>query len=407
MNPNLSANTVTAKNSTPKAKSFFFTTCPGYPGKSDRLLSMDKRAAALAVFCIPVLCASEFTPHTIASDLKGGYQVVAADINHDGKIDLIAVASGQTELVWYENPSWQRHVIAGNLKGMINAAYWNDRIALASEFANDAKRSIGIVSVFTPNGDPRQPWNIKEVDRLTTSHRLRWADIDGSGKKILVNAPLTGAQAEAPDYRGHVPLVFYRPGEWKRETIGDANEGVQHGVFLVDWDGQGRDSILTASFSGIDLYQFQKNDEWKRTEITKGRAAAWPKCGSSDITVGKLGKERFLAAIEPWHGNELAVYGHTQHGWTRTMIDDSLAQGHTIVTADLDGDGRDEIVAGFRASGGSVLIYKADAKGVWSKTVLDDAIPANACAAADLNGDGRPDLACIGGALLKWYENGR
>jgi hypothetical protein len=368
---------------------------------------MNKRAAALAVFFIPLLGAAEFTPQIVANDLKGGYQVVAADINHDGKIDLIAVASGQSELVWYENPSWQRHVIAGNLKGMINAAYWNGQIALASEFANEAKRSVGIVSVLTPNGDPRQPWNIKEVDRLTTSHRLRWADIDGTGKKVLINAPLTGAQAEAPDYRGHVPLVFYRPGEWKRETIGDANEGVQHGIFPIDWDGQGRDSILTASFSGIDLYQFQKNGEWKRTEINKGRPAPWPKCGSSDVTVGQLGKERFLAAIEPWHGNEVAVYNYREHGWTRTMIDDSLAQGHTIVTADLDGDGRDEIVAGFRASGGSVLIYKADAKGVWSRTVLDNALPANACAAADLNGDGRPDLACIGGALLKWYQNGR
>ena len=200
---------------------------------------MDKRAAALAVFFIPVLCAAELTPNTQSrSDLKGGYQVVAADVNHDGKIDLIAVASGQTELVWYENPSWQRHVIAGNLKHMINAAYWNDQIVLASEFANEAKRSIGIVSVLTPNGDPGSPGISQEVDRLTTSHRLRWADIDGSGKKILINAPLTGAQAEAPDYRGHVPLVFYRPGEWKRETIGDANEGVQHGLFIVDWDGQ-------------------------------------------------------------------------------------------------------------------------------------------------------------------------
>jgi hypothetical protein len=54
-----------------------------------------------------------------------------------------------------------------------------------------------------------------------------------------------------------------------------------------------------------------------------------------------------------------------------------------------------------------VLVYRADAQGAWSKMVLDDGIAANACAVADLNRDGRPDLACIGGALLKWYENVR
>ncbi len=352
-----------------------------------------------------LLSAAQFSQHTVANDLKGGYQLVAADVNHDGKIDLIAVASGQTDLVWYENPSWQRHVIATNLKGMINAAYWDDRIALASGFSNVAKKSLGIVSILVPNGDPREPWKVKEIDRLPTSHRLRWADIDGHGKKVLVNAPLTGTNAEAPDYLDHVPLVFYRPEDWKRELISDANEGVQHGIFVIDWDGRGRDSLLTASFSGIDLYQLGENGQWKRTEITKGRPAACPKCGSSDVTVGEVGNERFLAAIEPWHGNEVAIYRHGQQGWNRTMIDDSLVEGHTIVAANFDGGGRDDVVAGFRGKGGSVLLYKPDSKGSWSKTVLDDAIPANACAVADLNGDGRPDLACIGGSVLKWYEN--
>ena len=89
-----------------------------------------------------------------------------------------------------------------------------------------------------------------EIDRLTTSHRLRWADIYGNGKKVLINAPLTGPHAEAPDYRDHTPLVFYRPGEWKRELIGDENEGVVHGIYVIDWDGDGRDEILTASFRG-------------------------------------------------------------------------------------------------------------------------------------------------------------
>ena len=353
-----------------------------------------------------------FTEHTIASDLKGGYQVVVADINHDGKPDLVAVASGMTELVWYENPTWERHVIAGAQARMINVAVWDTdgdgipEIVLASEFANEASKSIGIVSVLHHNGDPRQPWKVKEIDRIPTSHRLRWADIAGDGKKVLVNAPLTGAKAAAPDYRDQAPLVYYRPGEWKRETIPSANEGVQHGIFVVDWDGNGRDGLLTASFSGIDLYRYGKNGMWTRTEISKGDPGVWPKLGSSDVAVGTVQKERFLAAIEPWHGNEVAVYRREGAGWKRTVIDDSLTDGHTIVLADLDGDGNDEIIAGFRQGAKSVFLYRLDASGKWRKEVLDKGgMPAASCAVADLNGDGRPDVVCIGAAVLKWYEN--
>ncbi len=355
--------------------------------------------------------AAQFLEHTLATDLKGGYQVVVADINHDGKPDIVALASGMTELVWFENPTWERHVIAGGLSRMINLAAWDydgdgiPEIVLASEFANEASKSIGIVSVLHHNGDPRKPWTVKEIDRVTTSHRLRWADISGDGKKVLVNAPLTGAKAAAPDYRDRVPLLFYRPGDWKRETIDSANEGVQHGIFVIDWDGNGREDILTASFSGIDLYRYSADGKWSRTEISKGDPAAWPKSGSSDVAVGKLGNTRFLAAIEPWHGNQVAIYRQVGTAWKRTVIDDSLTDGHTIIAADLDGDGRDEIIAGFRQGAKSVFLYRSDAAGKWSKEVLDGAMPAASCAAADLNGDGRPDIVCIGAAALKWYEN--
>jgi hypothetical protein len=359
--------------------------------------------ALLVLF--PVLSVGRFSEHVIANDLKGGYQVVAADLNGDGKMDVIALASGQPDLVWYENPTWQRHAIAANMHAMINLAYWDGQIALASNFSMEAKKSIGSVAILTPNGDPRALWNSKIIDHLTTSHRLRWADIYGNGHKVLINAPLTGVHAEPPEYRDHVPLVFYRPGEWKQEVISHANEGIQHGLFITDWGGGGRDAILTGSFSGIDLFQLEADGNWTRTEIARGDPDPCPKCGTSDIAVGRLGHEKFLATIEPWHGNELAVYRRERGQWKRTVIYNSLVQGHTIVAADLDGDGRDEIIAGYRGNGGSVLIYKADPRGSWSKTILDSKIPANACAVADLNGDARPDLVCIGGSLLKWYEN--
>ena len=52
-----------------------------------------------------------FYPHVVASGLRGGYQVVATDMNKDGKVDLIGIGSQNPELIWYENPYWTPHVI--------------------------------------------------------------------------------------------------------------------------------------------------------------------------------------------------------------------------------------------------------------------------------------------------------
>jgi hypothetical protein len=367
---------------------------------------------------LPLVAAppARFAAHTIATGLTGGYQVVVADLNHDGRPDVIALASGLPELVWYENPTWERHVIVGNQAHMINCSVVGadsegiPEIVLATGFSNQPKESAGVVSVLRHNGDPRNLWTSTEIDRIPASHRLRTADIDGSGKRVVVNAALAAADAEPPDFRGNAPLVFYRPGEWKRQPITPQNSGLVHGIYVIDWDGDGRDEILTAGFEGIHLFKLGKDGQWTRTEIAKGDSAPWPKSGSSDVAVGKLGKERFLAAIEPWHGNQVAVYRRSGAAWQRVVIDSSLVDGHTIQTADLNGDGNDEVIAGYRGQGHSVYIYYAeDAAGTrWSKHVLDQGgMGAAACAVADLNGDGRPDIACIGtaGANLKWYEN--
>jgi hypothetical protein len=364
---------------------------------------------------------AEFAEHLIAVDLKGGYQVVIADLNNDGKPDIIALASGMKELVWYENPGWTRHVLAGEFNHMINLAAWDTdgdgipEIVLAHEFANQAKNSIGILSLLTHGADPREPWKATEIDRIPTSHRLRWADIYGNGKKVLVDAPLTGLKAEAPEYRGKTPLVFYKPGAWIRETIPEQNEGVEHGIYITDWDGNGREAIFTASFIGIHLFRLGKDGVWTRRELAKGDPAPWPKGGSSDVAAGWLGskpaKTRLLAAIEPWHGNEVSVYREDKkHTWQRQVIDDTLDQGHTILMADLNGDGTDEIIAGYRGKGRSVNIYYANSsKGErWINHPLDSGgMAASNCAVADLNADGRPDIVCIGSATanLKWYEN--
>ncbi len=321
-----------------------------------------------------------FQSQTIASDLRGGYQVVVADLNHDGKPDLIALASGMEELVWYENPTWTRHVLASGLKRIINCVVIGDDIVVAQGFENEASKSTGIVSVISKDGQ------VREIDRLPTSHRLRVIEING--KTVVLNAPLTGAAASGPDYKDTAPLVYYVPGEWKRITIPSSNFGVQHGIFV---DGR---SFLTASFSGIHRFEL-KHGKWTRTEIAKGDPAPCPKCGTSDIVVLH---DRSIAAIEPWHGNQIVVYSQGK----RKVIDDTLNDTHAIVAADLDGDGIDELIVAQRGAPGRVIVYH-DGK----RNIVDEGISAAACVAADLNADRRIDLACIGSSThnLKIYWN--
>jgi hypothetical protein len=353
--------------------------------------------------------AAKFQAHEVATGLRGGYQVVIADINQDGKPDLVTVASNLTEVAWFENPGWQKHVIVSDIRQPINLAVVKaDKngvvIALATDFSPNAKQSAGTVMILESTGDVTQPFKRTDIDKLPTSHRMRM--LNG----LVVDAPLTDAEAVAPDYRGKTPLVFYKPGEWKRQLITDADDGVVHCIYPVDWDGDGKQQLLTASFQGVFLIRQLKDGKWERTKLAAGSPDPWPKSGASDVAVGKLGKERFLATIEPWHGNIVAVYTKEGAEWKRNVIDSTLVDGHVMLTADLDANGRDVIIAGYRR-GTNVNLYRFNGK-EWVKSLLDESsggtgMAAAGCAVGDLNGDGRPDIACIGTstANLKWYEN--
>lgn len=353
----------------------------------------------------------KFEPHTIATGLTGGYHVVVADMNKDGKPDIIALADGLSELVWYENPGWQRHVIVSGRSNMINLAAADvdgdgiPELLLSDGFDMNPASSVGNVWLLHHKGDPREPWDMRLIDQLPTAHRLRVAHMGPDGEVAFINAPLAGLKSVAPDYRDTLQLVLYRPGAWKREIVNGDLRGVLHGIFITDWDGDGRDDILTASFEGIHLLR-NTGKGWSSSEIQKGNPSPWPKCGSSDVTVVLTKQGRQLAAIEPWHGNHVAVYREQQGKWLRTIIDSSLEDGHTILAADFAGDGQQQVVAGFR-KGHSLALYRSDEKGEWKRQVIDDHIAAAGCASADINGDGRPDLVCIGSATanLVWYQN--
>jgi len=357
-----------------------------------------------------------FREHVITGELKYGYQLAAADLNKDGKKDLIAVDERATELVWFENrhPAWERHVLADNVPRQINADCWDTdadgipEVVLAYHFETDPNKSVGNVVFLKSGQDVRQPWTAKEIDRVPTAHRVRWIDPEGNGKKLLLVAPMVGVRFP-PAYEDPVPIYLYRPGEWKRETLSAEPRGVLHAIVPVSWDGGARQQLLTACYLGLHRFEYS-GGKWVATPISKGDPRPWPESGSSEVRLGHLGESRFLAAIEPWHGNQLVVYLPEAAAWRRLVLDDKMNNGHALAVADLNGDNCDEVVCGFRGKGCKLSIYQAsDPRGErWQSTVLDEGgVAAADCVVGDFTGDGRPDIVSIGASTrnLKLYEN--
>jgi hypothetical protein len=372
----------------------------GYAGDA---MPKPRAIAPALLFLIPCLLALQaasppaFRTSTVASGLAMGYQLVAADLNRDGRPDLIVIDERGTELAWYENPTWERHVLIRDVPRTINLDVYDTdgdgipEIAMGFHFETDPARSIGNVLILHSGPDPRQPWTAREIDRVPTVHRIRWIDLKGDGRKVLLVAPMIGATARAPDYAANVPVYLYRPGEWKRTVYTELPRGILHSIHPVRWQGRG-EQLMTADFLGIRIFL-----PGGPVTLATGDPRPCPQCGSSEIKMGRLGRRRFIAAIEPWHGNQVVVYTGSGRRWTRHVLEDAMLNGHALAVGDLDGDGRDEIVAGFRGKGFQLYLFTAaDAKGErWTRHVLDPGgIAAADCKIAPYAG--RPAVACSG-----------
>jgi len=369
----------------------------------------------------------EFVPHDIDANFRGGYSVAVADFNKDGKPDVIANSLQVQELAWYENPTWERHVIVGGTQQIVNEAMADvdgdgiPEIAFQSSFAMQAANSAGVNWFAKAKGDPRQPWEVRKIDEFPTSHHVAWADLDGDGKKELLNAPLIGEKSLAPTYDQDTASVFwYSPKDWKRHTVTTDIPGIIHRVRPVAWDPGRREQFLVASFEGIALYRPSGSGDAMKFEkqlLSPGHVEKAPRLGASDVRVGKSDGKRFLGSVEPWHGNEVVVYTDNHGKWERRVIFDKVSSGHEIAVVDLNGDGRDDLVANDNGRvteqrpdatpGVHVFFAPADpATGEWQYRRIETKAAMNGCVAADINGDRRMDLVCTGaGGVIRWFEN--
>src|SRR6266851_7552142 len=143
--------------------------------------------------------ATTFRAQEIQRDFGVVYAVLVADINGDGKPDVVAI--NPTQVVWYENPSWEKHVILDGVSKKDNVAI------AAADIDGDGKVDLALGADWQPTNttgggtiqwigrdpaNPAAPWQLTPIATEPTVHRMRWGDVDGDGKPELVVMPLHG-----------------------------------------------------------------------------------------------------------------------------------------------------------------------------------------------------------------------
>jgi hypothetical protein len=372
--------------------------------------------------------AIDFERIVIDDKFPGAYQVEVADVNGDGKPDVVAVGGGTC--AWYENPSWKKRLVSTpkETPAIISSASRDidgdgkAEVAIAYDFAmNEPKRGKLLLAAQGKNLD--DPWTYTEVGKIPSIHRLRWGDTEGDGKPDLVVAPIFGEESKPPVFdqdsariRIFGTLKSADPRKWTVFTS-FPRLPVLHAIDVIDLDGTGQTEILGASNHGVTAV-FRSSPRSRpggkieaiECRFATGAPGVSPKKGSSEVHVGRLKDgRRVLTTVEPWHGTDVAVYlseGKTAEKFgPRTVIDSSLKDGHALWVADVDGDGDDEIFAGYRGTGTSVLMFDFNGK-TWEKTVIDSRIAAQDLRGGDLDGDGTPDVVAVGGSThnVVWYR---
>lgn len=302
----------------------------------------------------------------------------AIDLNLDGFPDLITGGFMDSELVWYENPGpqalregtlWKRHVLVdtglkhneaslmadidgdGRMECIVN--HWQDNLPMRIYKLSPAEGGPSVETI-----------TVAEAGEKTSGHGLGTGDLNGSGRTDIIFK--NGWYEQLAD------------GSWKLHAAW-SKPFMSVPALVLDVDGDGRNDILWGNGHDYGLY-------WEKQ-------------------------------LEPAADGTLR--------WEQHLIDDRWSQAHVLAWHDLDGDGRPELITGKRYYGhggrdpganDGLVIYAyqwQSEKGAFQRHSIVVSEPGKPgpgvglqLQVADLNGNGRPDLAAAGksGTYIIWND---
>jgi len=359
-----------------------------------------------------------------------GYGLAVADVNGDRLTDILLADSNV--IVWYENPTWKKHIIAEKLTEKDHvciAARDIDgdgkcEIAVGAEWNPGDTVGSGAVFYLIPPADRTQKWEPVKLTHEPTTHRMKWVR-NRAGRYDLVVVPLHGrGNDKNSEGVGVRVLAYHMPEDPRKEwntTLVQGTMHKTHNLDIIPAQPNEAEGLLLCGREGVVRLN-QTDNGWKEQWIAQHPKDSTELQGAGEVRYGAFaGGQPYVTTIEPMHGDKLVLYTPPPDGpkdgpWQRRVLSDQLVDGHAIATHDLLGLNNRQIVVGWRAQQkiGKVAVKlfwttKEDGSG-WQEAFIDDGgMACEDAVCVDLDGDRDLEIIAAGrrSKNVKIYWNQR